>query len=359
MPKPKLLIVHGMGQHTEASFKGEFVNGCEWAFNLYSNYAGKSPEEYVEIIPVAYNDIFDDFRETLADRSAPAATRLQAIPDMSGALLTKAITALADFESEIDDDEFFKTHWLDVFLYRFTLLGELVRIRVGRKIADAIGTVYGGPQNVHIMAHSLGTAVVHDTLSQLYNPDYTLGDIGHLSDVMHKFGSLHLVANTSRVLESIVKPSQSVVKPGTNGCTHYYREYRHKLDPVTWPKPFDPKNNGNWISRYRWESRKYALVKPDSVTNEHGNTHNIRHYLADPLVHREIFERIFDLQLTDEQKTEGQQNYADATLSDVAEDLKDALAELEDLDLDSINGVAMAALKLKTFVEQLGGQYNA
>lgn len=30
-----IILVHGMGQHTDESFKNDFINACEKAFDLY------------------------------------------------------------------------------------------------------------------------------------------------------------------------------------------------------------------------------------------------------------------------------------------------------------------------------------
>jgi hypothetical protein len=358
MSKPKLIIVHGMGQHTEESFKKEFIDGCKWAFDLYPGYNGKSPEDYIEIVPVAYNDIFDEYREKMANRATPIHERLQFIPDMSGSFLSDATNAIAEIESEINDDDFFKTHWLDVLLYRFTTLGEAVRIRLGAKISSAVGTVNGGGQRVHVLGHSLGTAVVHDCLAKLYDDGYVLGDLKNLSDVNHKLGSVHMIANTSRVLESFVNVNKSIVKPGPSGCTYTYREYRHKLDPITWPKSFNPTDNGSWISNDSWFFKRYELLTPSSITSQHGNTHNIQHYLANPLVHQQLFKKVFSLELTDEQKLEGHDRYVGFTLAGVADDLDKALEELKTINIENVKGLIKTVNILKDFVEQLGGQYD-
>jgi hypothetical protein len=347
-----------MGQHTDDSFKKEFIEGCKWAFDLYPGFSGKSPEEYAEIIPVAYNDIFDDHRQKMADRATPIAERLQSIPGMGGDFLSDAISAMTEVESDINDDDFFKTHWLDVLFYRFTTLGEVARIRLGQRISHAVGTVNGGASRVHLLGHSLGTAVVHDCLAKLYDDDYVFGDLDNLSDVMHKLGSVHMVANTSRVLESFVDVANSVVKPGPGGCTRNYREYRHALDPITWPKSFNPTDNGGWISNDSWFFKRYELITPSSITNEHGNTHNIRHYLANPLVHLQLFKRVFEIEFTEEQKKEGHEKYISLTLQGVAGDLQDSLETLKTLNIENVKGLITAANALREFVEQLGGQYN-
>lgn len=358
MLKPKLIIVHGMGQHTNESFKTDFIEGCKWAFDLYPGYINRSPEEYAEIIPVQYNDIFDKYRAKMANRAISVVERLQSIPGMEGGLLG-VVKEIEEIESSFNDDDFFNTHLLDVLLYRFTTLGELVRIRLGAEISKAVGTVNGGGKRVHVLGHSLGTAVVHDCLAKLYDDEYVLGDLDNLSDVMHKLGSLHMIANTSRVLESFVNVSNSIVKPGPGGCTFKYREYRHVLDPITWPKQFNPTDNGNWISNDSWFFKRYELMTLSSITNEHGNTHNIRHYLANPLVHQQLFKIVFDIELTEKQKLEGYDKFVSLTFAGVADDLQKSLENLKEINIESVKGLIKAVNTLKDFVEKLGGEYNA
>lgn len=368
MSKPKLIVVHGMGQHTEASFKKEIVDGLAWAFKLYTKddgsgrFVGKSPEHYVDVIPVAYNDIFDNYRQKSADRNQPVRDRLKAIPNMKGSILTKAVKELTNAQSALNDDDFFKTHFLDVFFYRYTNLGELARIRVGKVISDTIGTVKGGIHRVHVLGHSLGTAVLHDSLAFLYtNDDFIKVGANKLSTSTHKLGSVHMVANVSRLLEStdIVKVSDSVVKPDHDGCTFIYREYRHDLDPFTWPKPFDPKKEDGWIGNDKWIDRQYWLHHIDELTNKHGNTHSIGHYLANPAVHQDIMEHVFEIRLTKAEKDLGYKTFhAKKTLGGKAKDLKEHLKKTKSLNLDNIVDLILVGKELKDFVEGLGGQYK-
>ncbi|MCP4390214.1 MAG: hypothetical protein GY802_18115, partial [Gammaproteobacteria bacterium] len=72
------------------------------------------------------------------------------------------------FEASLDSDDVIFTHWLDVILYKL-YFGEVVRIHVARKLGDIIAK--NSTSEIHILSHSLGTAVTHDTLSKIYNND--------------------------------------------------------------------------------------------------------------------------------------------------------------------------------------------
>jgi len=71
MSKQTLILVHGMGQSTPDSFKAEFTNGIHKAFELYPKLSGRSVEEYVDIVSIGYNHIFDSKRKQLAKKAEP------------------------------------------------------------------------------------------------------------------------------------------------------------------------------------------------------------------------------------------------------------------------------------------------
>ncbi len=361
MSNPTLIVVHGMGQYKDGTFKHEVVTALEEAFNLYPHLAGKKVGEFVDIVPFEYDKIFDEKRKELADSGKEITEFIGGLDDMEGDFLTDALVKLASLQEKLGKDNFVNTHWFDVFLYRFTTLGEFARIKLGRETSKLVGSVSGGPSQVHMLGHSLGTTLVHDTLAKLYDKKRDFGEfqnVDQLSIRSQKLGSVHMIANVSRLLESFVKVDESLVKPGFTGCCRYYREYRHKLDPITWPKPFNPSNNGRWISRDDMHFKRYFLQRITSVTNKHGNTHDVKHYLANPDVHQVLFEKVLAITLTSEQATEGARNYGDMTLAGVADDLAEAIEELRRLNLDSLIGLINCAKEARAFVESLGGEYG-
>lgn len=356
MFKPKLIIIHGMGQHTEDSFKEEFVEGCRSAFSLYDAFRGRPPENFVQIIPVSYSDLFDECRQHIVNHQGSFREAVESIPESLTQRLPGTREALIALEKEVGADTFLKTQGLDAFLYRYTRLGQAARIRLGTAIAQAARTTYGGVQNVHLLAHSLGTSVLHDTLSQLYTPPPTLADLGNLDTSHHKIGSVHMIANISRLLESSIKVDQSLVKPSNSGCMYNYREYRHTYDPITWAKPFNPRNDGRWISSGDWQFIAYKRLEFDEVSDEHGNTHSLHNYLSNPLVHRELFKLAFGIEFDEEQIAQGDDRYFCQTRTQITEYLQAAFSDLRNL--QNLQGMIRAATELKDFVEQRGGQFS-
>ena len=353
---PTILLLHGMGDHDAESFKGEFIAGCNNAFGLYSSLTGQSIEDHANIVSIDYNYIFNKRREAMANEASSLSEKLSSIADIFESGLTDLLVKINELESSLNDDDFLYTHLLDVYFYRYTILSELVRVHVGEEIAKAIAG--GSSRDVHIVAHSLGTAVAHDTLARLY------GDTGvaplngtQLSTATHKLGSLHMVANTSRVLETHPNIFESLVKPGPGGCASKFYEYKHTLDPITWVKPFTPSDNNGWINHDSFRLKRYRLIQPTSVTSVHGHVHSIGHYLFNPLVHQPLFRAVTDIDLTKDQLEKGRDAFISQTLSAVSRDLEDAIDDLRFGDQNSVESLIVAGKKLKDFVEALGGSY--
>lgn len=355
MARQQLIVVHGMGQHTADSFRDEVLDACRQAGGLYDSLRGEDVAGRFDIVPVGYNDIFDEFRAELAERAQPLAERMAAIagtlPIASG--VAARINAL---ESEITDESFFRTHWLDVLLYRFTILSERVRLRLAEALARTIAE--HGSANVHVLGHSLGTAVVHDTLAKAYGPEQLVGPDGRqhsLSPTTHRLGSVHMVANVSRVLQSFIDVKASPVRPGERGCTAEFLEYRHRLDPVARVRPFDPTDNGRWVSHLVFR-KAYTLAELTSVTR--ANTHAIGHYLLNPKAHLPLFRLLFRFRPRKAETEAASERFFARTLRGHAERLEEAFEDFQPRDEDALRDLIRAGQALKALVESFGEEFQ-
>lgn len=353
MIKPTLLLIHGMGNHTPESFKGEFDSAMAQAFKLYPSLATRTFTEYADVEAIGYNNFFEDYRQGQSNKDHFN----QLMTDLPTSSLKKLFQKILNMQGGLADDEFFNSHWLDVLIYRFTTLGTNIQLHVAKRIAQAIVDEQGFAQRVHVLGHSLGTSVLHDSLAKLYgNASTDLPD--PLSVVTHKLGSLHFVANTSRLLESFIDVKDSVVKPDPNGCTNRYREYRHLLDPIARIKPFNPTGNGGWISDYAWEEKYYELHPLTTVTNEHGDTHNIEHYLYNPKAHLPLFTEVAGIELSEAEIGQGKMTYLSQSLQGVAEKAEKSFKNISISDTATVSDFVKAVKNLQAFVEKLGGNFN-
>ncbi|NOR57221.1 MAG: alpha/beta hydrolase, partial [Sulfurimonas sp.] len=143
---------------------------------------------------------------------------------------------------------------------------------LNNQIRDANG------KEIHILCHSLGTAVVHDTLAKLYRKDANIIDkIPDLIPGAFNVNTLWTFANVSRMvnlLNGLENPMVSLVTTGPNGCTDYFFNIRHQLDPFTWFITYN---------RVMDASRTY-----ENEIVRKWNTHSFTEYVSDPLVTKRI-----------------------------------------------------------------------
>lgn len=351
MANKKLIVVHGMGQHDDATVKQAVVDAFTTAFGFYESLNGQSVTKQIDIVPASYNSFFDDYRKKLQERAGTLAERLAAV-DPTVPFTVKAVQQINDAEAKLGQDEFFTTHWLDVILYYLTLLCEPIRLHVAEVLANAVAEV-GGP-NVHVLGHSLGTAVLHDTLAKTFGPQNLPdadGTVLNLSPIEHRLGGVHMVANVSRALQTFVKVGSSIVRPGPLGCTSVFIEYRHKLDPIPKIRPFDPTNNGEWVSQDVFTS-EYGLIEPSSVTE--ANVHDLGHYLITPMCHLPMFRALFGFRPKKQEQEDGEQKYFEMTAQGKAKALQTAFGDLQPTSPDSLLAVLDAAKALKDMVLKFG-----
>jgi hypothetical protein len=349
--KKHLVVVHGMGVHTEASFKDEVTLALNKALNSYSSQATAKIEDFVDIIPVAYDSVFQQFRQNRAGSAEPLLKQLEGIG--GAGLIGGLAQEIARIETDLGGDDFFDTHWFDVLLYRVTMLNEKIRLQVAAKIVDSILAV--GGSNVHVLAHSLGTAVVHDTLAKAYGPDNLVNDQGralNLNPSTHRLGGIHLVANVSRVLQTFIKIGSSIVRPGKLGCVSTFFEYRHKLDPITRVRPFTPTDNGAWVPHNVFAAN-YALIEPTAVTQ--ANVHDLGHYLAIPAVHQRLFSMLMAFVPKKAEKEAAEQKFFATTVQGKAAALQSAFENVgTELNDGAILDVMTAWKQLKDLVVAQG-----
>ena len=323
-----ILVVHGMGSHTppsevngkqiRGSFGKTFIEACNLALRKYQAHNSDDIENHIDVYEFNYNDFFDKVRKKMADQSID-------IGETYGIPITdKTFEYLIDFESNYNSNSFFHTHCLDVIFYS-TILGGKVRVDAGKMIAGLVNDY--GQSKVHIFAHSLGTSVVHDTLSLLYRkPQGSENNIPVLDITNNKLGSLWMVANVSRILHKVNKisdPLTSVVKPGDLGCVNVFNNVRHELDPFTWISRFSPRNNDQWTPQSIYNNF-YSDTVTSLITNP--DTHDVSQYIEDPLVSERIFSQLMEFCYTKHELQTIRDGYKQKTIQGAYDKLKSALS---------------------------------
>jgi len=283
MPKHTLFLIHGIGAH-----------GVNWAEQLdgpieslkriserYAYFQIKPLTTRVDFVPIHYDAIF----QTATQRWQNDAQFLQE-HDPSGlaAGLTEWMTNAAATERN-----FWWTNVCDLVLYRLsTIYRQAVRSHVIATIAEKIEALMDqdGSATCSVLAHSMGTAVAHDSLHLLGTVRWG-GAANALGPRQWRFGHLFMVANTSRLLQTqdaqMKRAYESIVRPGPNEdpgsyCKTYWN-FRHEADVVPFPRAFAPVGWSNYTNVLLHHYHDVSI-------------HNLTHHLINPRVHIPILRKL-------------------------------------------------------------------
>jgi hypothetical protein len=200
-------------------------------------------------------------------------------------------------------------------------------VRVALQLFDGIQGLAEN-SNWSIIAHSLGTAVAHDTLHSWFTQPLPDGK-GTLGE--HKAPRLlQMVANVSRLLQTKPDVFDSSVRPG-QACDFYFTAH-HPLDPATIIKPFLP---ANWPGGTEAQKFRLAVLQHDFI--QQPNIHDLAHYLRHPDVVIPMFRKLaFDSYVTQQKEEKYREDFklhgdlADTQLIDLRKRLEKAGVGLPD-----------------------------
>lgn len=287
MSKPLIIAVHGSGQHTKAGFAEQISTPLDKASKAFASL-GASFSNHFDIEVVEYNSIFDRIRTQLAEDASTLSAKFPKFNQVPG-----LIQKITDLGGSFSQDNFFYTHLLDVLLYK-SLYGQEVQVRVAKQILQLMTEHVGRP--IYFMAHSLGTAVLHDTLHKLYSNQFSQSEQAEISQQLpyrslnaneFPIAAVIMLANVSRLIGAGQNPYQSKVKPGTDGICQRFINCRHVLDPFTMIKRFEP--SAGWDNSPFVAFRQVVIQGVGQV-----NVHEIEHYLQDPKVFQAIFKVLYN-----------------------------------------------------------------
>jgi hypothetical protein len=324
MSKHVIFLVHGMGDFA----KGWSTDTQSHIKALYSAYdiASSFPfDNFFRFEEITYNSRFDSLRKQWRTDSAAVIEKLT-----EGGLQKSAAGDLAKLGAVPGkEEEFLSTHVLDVLLYKFVpMVAEEARTIVGKRILETLLDLPDLDRpRWSIIAHSLGTAVAHDSLHALY----TQGFGGRTLSGVTKADVLMMVANVSRLLEEKkVDVYKSVVKPNAlpaEGVCRHYINAKHDWDPIPRPKEFKPLDDWPDI-RTRQEAR-FVHVAINAFQTR--NVHSFTHYLSNPKVHVALFRRIFPIEgvISDQELAKAVSQHEAATPFGQFEALQQQLKKLQ------------------------------
>lgn len=280
----RLLLVHGMGKH-EDDWADATIAKLE---ALYDSFDRQPPlltrkpfEERIQPVPIRYDGVFRDTLKKWADNN-------ETLAQHADALGSDAVARLTSWLDNEDLDDFAWTHAADVLLYRgFSLMRERVKVNVAQQLAVAIDAAIQADDSWSVLAHSLGTSVLMDSLHALFTHEFPQLPTGFEPQNAQSV-LVMTVANVSRVLQTTPAAYDSTVKPGPPGSTdrgcQLYLNVAHTLDPFLVPKPFKP---NPWPDADPEPNPLYARLVVSHI--HQANVHSLEHYLEHPAVHIPLF----------------------------------------------------------------------
>lgn len=280
MARPIVFMLHGMGTHEP----GWSDRGFE-----ILDVRARSFRDSWRIVPheLEYDSKFGDLLGAWAKNSK------QIVADAQPAN-KEPLKQLVGWLNDADKDTFAWTAAADVFLWRTsTMVRNLIINHLANQVAPVIArSPAGQARNVHFVAHSLGTPVLHELLSALATSAWTPegdGTVDGLAPRRWRPMAIHTVANVSRALELSRNPVYtSPVKPGPTGnpvsyCRKFLN-YGHALDPFVHIAPFEPP----WATESQYESFRPMRVR------EPREVHALESYLQLSIVNVPMIESMFD-----------------------------------------------------------------
>jgi hypothetical protein len=336
MTKHALILIHGMGEQT-AGWHAPALQVLSDTFGTYDLLKGRDLLDFVEPVPVLYSDFFTQLRQMW---KSDVSQIKQALGQEMEAADTSQRQAVNDRFDRVANaigagtDSFVWTHAMDVVLYRFfSLTRQRVNVSVGKQITAAAGMKFSGWS---VIAHSLGTAVVHNTLNALYSTELIEGQ-PPLKPQETRPKVLAMVANVSRVLQlPTVKVLSTLVMPGPamlGRVCDTYLNVRHVFDPFMFPQPFEPDHT--WPPAGTFAPFQYQHIRPTNIDiKKLTDVHDLENYLKNPRVHVPIFRGIL-----------GTNIIPDPEFTDVCTAFDKRIAQAE---LDAIRDVLEQLIPAKT-----------
>lgn len=344
MNKPIILVIHGMGTHAPGELKTDITEGLNEAAKNFG-LIDFDINDNVEFFQFNYSIFLDEILQRDVNHASSISEHLALLKGYG--LGENIVTKLTEFFADFDEDDMLYTHWMDVIYYGLMFWGEKIRVDFAKKINDVMIEANRGARDVHIIAHSLGMAVAHDTLAKLFRKDVDItSKVPGLDIDKFRIKSLWAVANVSRLLNllnDIADPNKSIVNATKDGCCDYLINVRNYFDPFT------------WLKQYNRDEGDYRLLEVETV--RYWNTHDIKEYMAAPPVAELLFRYVLGINIPDNQWHTGVTEHAKTAVNKPVDDLKNAFQDLKnkpDTD-DKIEVLEQMFASAKEFKDRMEG----
>lgn len=298
-----IFLVHGMG-----SFAKDWSKSAQQT--LQDQYATYKQLKFIpfgqrfEFVEILYDNEFEALRKQWRDMNKALGDALKSIAGEVGNTDEdlKVVQKLNDAAGVTTKDRFLTTHVVDALLYYAARqTAATVRESVRRQMFEALKKQVdgGGLLRWSVIAHSLGTAVVHDALHEAYSDHPT--EMGEKLAGITRPACIAMIANVSRLLEWDIDVYLSRTRPGNPedpdaACRHFINAH-NTFDPFTQPKAFRPA--AQWPSIAVRALGLYQDIETREIEAPE-KVHDLDHYLRNPAVHGPIFNALVGQKVLDD-----------------------------------------------------------
>ena len=276
MGKHVVFLLHGMGSHkkgwSKPAIKALKANATALGYPL------KLTTDF-EFIEINYDHNFLDYLEQHNKEANTLSTYMTMHQLGKPDTIFRGLWEYAS--GSLSNEKFVIAALGDVYLYKLTNYQDKVRNFVLTTITRTLEAK--GKPEWSVLAHSLGTRVIHDVLDEFVATWSNLNDFGKPMALGMISNVTHLLALDPSTLwkETRVWPHSTIKQ----GPCYKYVSALHPADPFTWIKEFDPTpdwgNNAEYSGLYR---------KPSIGIKEltRANSHSFEGYLEHPKVAADI-----------------------------------------------------------------------
>lgn len=280
MAKFTLFLVHGIGIHKDAAWADETISMLSHAWQSTTSL-DRPMLDYIEVVPISYDEVFEGYLDDFSDLSKALYTDTLSLSSDEKGELAHAL----DSEG-INDKHFLWSYLVDVILYKMDIVKAQVNALVAKQLYEHLRK-RSTADEFGIIAHSLGTRVINDTLqtiqsgnaeqSNFYEQGYRIKFLMQISDVTDLFS---LPFNTDNYPPKDVFP---------HGTYDYLRTVTNRFDPIA---RMVPTRLNHWPSDRKSAQHLGRSVYLD-ILIEHvheTNVHGLTHYMLHPQITDEIFD---------------------------------------------------------------------
>jgi hypothetical protein len=327
MARKVLFMIHGIAQRAPDDAADKPRAAADgWHVDLIKNFVALAGQhapgvnigldpgaDGVKIVPLSYCDLLIEqlqLWDSVGDKKVA-----DAVAGKFPGLPAASVNLLRDISTS--DAPYFWQGGVDLLLYRMlndVAIRSHVRSQVTKALAD--NAENGVLPACGFVTHSMGTAVMHDVLAEIFANPQTFG--GFVNMDIDIYVSL---ANCSKIMENLSNPQTSTVRPfGATGvgrarCRSFINAH-HAADPIPYLGLFTP----DWSTA----TTPYRDVRIDRIKEP--NTHSYQRYLENPRVWVPIFRTLLETSISKQQANDLITEY-DATPAAACPQALDDLAQ--------------------------------